>query len=129
MGEVYEAADQHLRGKRLALKIVREDVNAEWRDRLPLEREVLAAREVHHPNVCPTFDLFRMEGPSGPLTFLTMKLLSGESLAERIRRKVPQPLDEALVLAYFESGVRSKEARALAQALLDANPTHNPTTI
>jgi serine/threonine protein kinase/Tfp pilus assembly protein PilF len=86
MGEVYEAADSHLQNKHCALKTVRSEIAADPLVRQRFEREVLLAREVTHPNVCPTFDLFRVERPSGPILFLTMRLLRGESLAVRLRR-------------------------------------------
>ena len=83
MGEVYEVADEHLQGKHCALKALRPEIAADSVVRQRFEREVLLAREVSHPNVCPTFDIFRVDGPGGPLLFLTMKLLRGESLAAR----------------------------------------------
>ena len=45
--------------------------------RARFEREVLIAREIHHPNVCPVYDL--IHGNHGEL-FLTMKLLEGTTL-------------------------------------------------
>jgi serine/threonine protein kinase/tetratricopeptide (TPR) repeat protein len=86
MGEVYEVADRHLHGVRLALKTIRPQVNgfAGIEDRF--EREVLLARRVVHPNLCPIYDIFRAEHEGVPLLFLTMKLISGETLEDRIER-------------------------------------------
>ena len=86
MGEVYEAADEYLQGKHCALKILRPEIAADPLVQQRFEREVLLSREVSHPNVCPTYDLFREESPNGPLLFLTMKLLRGESLSARLNR-------------------------------------------
>src|ERR1039458_4128507 len=80
MGEVYEVADRHLQNKHCALKTLRGEIATDPSVRQRFEREVLLAREVTHPNVCQTFDLFRTEGPRGPVLCLTMKLLRGESL-------------------------------------------------
>ena len=96
MGEVYEAADSHLQNKHCALKTVRSDIASDPLIRQRFEREVLLAREITHPNVCPTFDLFRVDGPPGPLLFLTMKLLHGESLAARLHRAGAYDSDSAL---------------------------------
>ena len=96
MGEVYEAIDFHLQNKHYALKTIRPDLASDPAMRLRFEREVLLAREVQHPNVCVTYDLFNVEGPRGPLTFLTMKLVRGESLQARLRRSGPFPADSAL---------------------------------
>ena len=98
MGEVYEAADRHLQDKHCALKTVRPEIADSPTVRLRFEREVLLAREVLHPNVCPTYDLFRVEGPRGPITFLTMKLLRGESLDARLRRSGCLDADAALAI-------------------------------
>lgn len=94
MGEVYEVEDQELR-ERVALKTVRGDVS---RDHLAVERfrrEIQLARKVTHPNVCRIFDV----SFHGGLIFLTMELLEGESLAQRLRRAGPMSGEEALPVA------------------------------
>src|ERR1700686_3108163 len=58
MGEVYEAKDQQLQGKHIALKTLLPEIAAEAKMRERFEREVLLAREISHGNVCPTYDLF-----------------------------------------------------------------------
>ena len=83
MGEVYEAADEHLQDKHCALKTLRVEIGADPVVQQRFEREVLLAREVNHPNVCPTYDIFRAEEAGG--LFLTMKLLRGESLGARLK--------------------------------------------
>src|SRR6187399_54858 len=67
MGEVYEAADRHLQEKHCALKTLLPEIADDPVVRSRFEREVLLAREVMHPNVCPTYDLCRVEGPRGPV--------------------------------------------------------------
>ena len=99
MGEVYEAADRQMQGKHLALKTLRIEVAAIDRMRQRFEREALLAREILHPNVCPTYDLFRINTAAGPLMFITMRLLRGESLAARLNRLGAMPLDTALPIA------------------------------
>jgi len=98
MGEVYEAADLQLQGKRLALKTLLPKIGDEPAARQRFEREVLLAREIHHPNVCPTYDLFRGEGPNGNFLFLTMKLLAGETLSAILKRRGPMTPEDALPL-------------------------------
>ena len=85
MGEVYEAEDLEL-GSRIAVKAVRGELaNADhvfW-----LKREVQAARRIQHPNVCRVFDLVEAQSVSGsPVVFLTMELLAGETLTQKLRR-------------------------------------------
>jgi eukaryotic-like serine/threonine-protein kinase len=84
-GQVYEAEDVEL-GERVALKTVRAEIAADERATERFRREIQLARRVTHPNVCRTFDVFRHEGPDGAVAFLTMEMLPGETLAERLHR-------------------------------------------
>jgi len=95
MGEVYEALDREL-GERVALKTIRSELAASPASAERFRREVQLARRVTHPNVSRLFDLGSAEGPQGSIFFLTMELLDGESLADRIRRT--GPLDAAAAL-------------------------------
>jgi serine/threonine protein kinase/tetratricopeptide (TPR) repeat protein len=100
MGEVYEADDLELK-ERVALKTVRWDVA---RDTLAVERfkrEIQLARKVTHPNVCRIFDVshHREEGAPEATIFLTMELLPGETLSQRLRRTGPMLPGEALLIA------------------------------
>ena len=99
MGEVYEVADEHLQGKHCALKRLRPELAADPAVQVRFAREVLLAREVSHVNVCPTYDIFRQEEPDGPLLFLTMKLLRGESLAARLNRSGKLEPETTLLIA------------------------------
>jgi eukaryotic-like serine/threonine-protein kinase len=89
MGEVYEAVDTAL-GTRVALKTVRMEQGAGEQALHRFRREILLARRIGHPNVCRVFEL-HLGGPSEPAAFLTMELLEGETLAERLRRDGPIP--------------------------------------
>jgi tetratricopeptide (TPR) repeat protein/tRNA A-37 threonylcarbamoyl transferase component Bud32/TolB-like protein len=100
MGEVYEVEDLELK-ERVALKTVRWDVA---RDALTVERfkrEIQLARKVTHPNVCRIFDVshHRDEGAPEATIFLTMELLPGETLSQRLRRAGPMQTGEALPIA------------------------------
>jgi tetratricopeptide (TPR) repeat protein len=93
MGEVYEATDEAL-GVRVALKRLGLRVVGNDRAIDRLRREVQLARRVTHPNVCRVFDLGEADGE----IFLTMELLSGQSLAERLA-DAPLPAAEARAIA------------------------------
>lgn len=69
MGEVYEAADLQLQGKRLALKRLLPKISDDPRARERFEREVLIAREVHHPNVAPPTICFAPKVKAATLCF------------------------------------------------------------
>lgn len=107
MGEVYEAQDLEL-GARVALKRIRPDVVSDPRAIERFKREIHLARRVTHPNVCRIFDVgflprdaerSRAGVATGRVPFLTMELLVGESLAERLARAVRLTPDEALPIA------------------------------
>ncbi|MEM7582922.1 MAG: tetratricopeptide repeat protein [Acidobacteriota bacterium] len=105
MGEVYEVEDQALR-QHLALKTISShagqiDPSAVER----FKREITLARSVTHPNVCRIFDLGEHQPPATPemppappVTFLTMELLAGETLADCLRRRGRLKTREALPL-------------------------------
>jgi hypothetical protein len=88
MGAVYEAEDREL-GKRIALKALNDDLAEDPRMISRVKREVQLAHRVTHPNVCRIFDIgwHRPASPAArPLCFLTMELLRGETLRQRLQR-------------------------------------------
>ena len=95
MGEVYEVEDRRLQGVRLALKTILPHIAARPDMQQRFEREVLLARRVSHPNLCPIYDIFHCRHEDEDLIFLTMKLLPGETLSARIDREGSIPLEEA----------------------------------
>src|SRR5262245_51544571 len=99
MGEVYEAEDLAL-GTEVALKTIRPEVAARGRVVERFRREILLARRVTHPNVCRIFDLGQHSvSESGPaVTFLTMELLSGETLRQRLHARGTLSAEEAFPL-------------------------------
>ena len=102
MGEVYEAEDLEL-GEHVALKTVRPDVGWQGQTLARFKQEIHLARKVTHPNVCRIFDVFHHsepseDGPAEKVTFLSMELLRGETLTDRLRRTGPMTPAEALPL-------------------------------
>jgi serine/threonine protein kinase/tetratricopeptide (TPR) repeat protein len=102
MGQVYEALDLELKAK-VALKAIREDISSDPQMLARFRREVLLTRRITHPNVCRTFDIERhssiaADGTNSDMTFLTMELLEGETLAELLRRQGRLATTEALPL-------------------------------
>jgi serine/threonine protein kinase/tetratricopeptide (TPR) repeat protein len=100
MGEVYEAEDLELH-EPVALKMIRPDLVQSHPNCLQrFKREVLLAKRVTHPNVCRIFDFFRDSEPATggadhELTFVSMELLRGETLSDRLRRVGRMNSDEA----------------------------------
>ena len=102
VGEVYEAEDGELR-QHVALKSIRADAADGPHALERFRREIMLARAVTHPNVCRIFDIghhitpgFASTTGEERISFLTMELLPGETLTERIRRQGPLTPPEAL---------------------------------
>jgi serine/threonine protein kinase/tetratricopeptide (TPR) repeat protein len=110
MGEVYEVEDTVLR-ERVALKIIRPEIAEDPSSLERFRREIYLARKVTHGNVCRIFDIghHRDGGKGGQpaaITFLTMEMLEGESLLERIRRNGRLSTDEAFqILRQMAAGI------------------------
>ena len=104
MGEVYEAEDIELH-ERVALKSIRSELLHDTRALDRFKREVHLARKVTHPNVCRIFDLFRQPASAaggdshGPVAFVAMELLEGETLAEFLHRRPRLSIEEARPIA------------------------------
>lgn len=102
MGEVYEADDLEL-GGRVALKTIRAEAAAQELLLGRFRREIQIARRVTHPNVCRLFDVshhtIEIVGSSqltNRLMCVSMELLDGETLSQKISRDGAMALEEAL---------------------------------
>lgn len=85
MGAVYEAHDEKL-DVAVALKTLLPSLARDETARRRFQKEITLARQVTHPNACRIFDLSVYETANGEsIPFLTMELLEGETLAERLK--------------------------------------------
>jgi serine/threonine protein kinase/tetratricopeptide (TPR) repeat protein len=98
MGEVYEAEDLDLH-ENIAIKTLLPVIASSPAAIQQFKHEIQLARKVTHSNVCRIFDLVYDPRPSGAVTFLTMELLDGITLAQHIEKTAIVPLDEAIQLA------------------------------
>ncbi len=89
MGAVWSARDQKL-GLDVGIKVLKSEETAGGDSQRRLRREVRLARLVTHPNVARIFDV----GEWGPYAFVSMELLTGQTLKERIERDGPVAVDE-----------------------------------
>ena len=105
MGQVYKAVDLVLR-QEIAIKAIRREIGDAPGVLSRFKREVNFARKVTHPNVCRTFDLEthipsdeKTERLRASITFITMELLVGETLADRLRQAGPLPPNQVRACA------------------------------
>src|SRR6202048_1029750 len=97
MGEVYLAQDVRLRRK-VALKLLFEDVtkNEDWVRRF--EQEAFAASALNHPNIITIYEI----GQTGDSHFISAEFIDGQTLRERLRERAlstVEALDVAIQVA------------------------------
>jgi eukaryotic-like serine/threonine-protein kinase len=89
MGEVWEADDTVL-GRRVALKVLVQELANDPRATRRFVREARATAKLTHPNVTRVYDF----GRDGGVPYLVMELLEGDTLADRLAGG-PLPPSEA----------------------------------
>src|ERR1700735_3284722 len=93
MGEVYQAHDTKL-GRDVAIKVLPEAF-AHDPDRLSrFQREAKMLAALNYPNIATIYGLEQSSGTS----YLVMELVSGETLADRVRREGALPIEKALAI-------------------------------
>ena len=96
MGEVYRARDTRL-ARTVAIKVLRSHVAVDEPARERFEREARVVAGLNHPHICTLHDIGTYQAPTGPgpVPYLVMEFLNGETLADRLA-KGPLPLEDAL---------------------------------
>ena len=122
MGVVYKAEDTKLE-RTVALKFLAAHLLNDEEAKARFQREARAAAGLHHPNICPVYEIDEAEGK----TFLSMAFIEGESLEARIEQG-PLPLKDALEIgrqvaegleAAHEKGVVHRDVKP-ANVMVDA---------
>ncbi len=122
MGEVYEAADCLLQGAKVAVKTILPQIARDPDLQQRFESEVLLARRVNHSNLCPIYDIFHCHQPPPSFLFLTMKLLTGETLAARLRKTPSIPIREGLaILKQMAAGLAAIHAAGIVHGDIKPN--------
>src|SRR4029077_6083755 len=100
MGEVYQAHDTKL-GRNVAVKVLPATFIHDPQRLARFQREARMLAALNHPNIATIYGLEQSNGTS----YLVMELVSGETLAERVKREGAIPIEEALKI-----GVQIAEA-------------------
>ena len=97
MGEVYRARDTRL-DRSVAIKVLPLHSARSPEARQRFEREARAISSLNHPHICTLYDVGHEDTAHGPIDFLVMEHLEGQTLADRLD-KGPLPVDQVLRLA------------------------------
>ena len=91
MGTVYLAEDSSLK-RHVAIKVMSKNLAQDSRGRDRFLREARAMATIEHPHVVQ----FHSFGEFSGQPYIVMEYVDGETLAERIKREGPLPIDESL---------------------------------
>src|SRR5712691_1644698 len=91
MGEVYQAHDTKL-GRDVAIKVLPEAFAHDPERLSRFQREAKMLASLNHPNIAAIYGLEEDAGRN----YLVMELVPGETLAQRVKREGPVPVEEAL---------------------------------
>src|SRR5262245_23490982 len=94
MGEVYRARDTRLE-RTVAIKVLPQHLSSSLENRQRFEREARTISQLSHPHICALFDVGHQDTALGPVDYVVMDLLEGETLAVRLA-KGALPLDQML---------------------------------
>jgi serine/threonine protein kinase len=129
-GEVYEALDTGL-GVPVALKTLKPSVAGDAVQLERFRREIQSARKVTHANICRIFDMGVHSSGGRERFFLTMELLAGRSLAQRLETGDAFIPEEALpIIEQIAAGLQAAHVAGVvhrdlkpANVMLLAPPT------
>ena len=94
MGEVYRARDSKL-GRDVAVKVLPTAFAADAERMSRFEREARLLAALNYPHIAAIYGLEE----SGGVQYLVMELVSGETLADCVKRDGAIPIEEALAIA------------------------------
>jgi eukaryotic-like serine/threonine-protein kinase len=123
MGEVYQAHDAKL-ARDVAIKVLPEAFAHDPERLSRFQREAKMLASLNHPNIATIHGLEQFGGRS----YLVMELVSGETLADRIKREGPIPVEEALAIAkqFAEALEAAHEKSIIHRDLKPANVKVTP---
>ena len=108
MGEVWEADDTVL-GRRVALKVLVQELADDPRATSRFVREARATAKLTHPNVTRVYDF----GRDGGVPYLVMELLEGDTLADRLAGGPLPPAEAARIGAAVADALDAAHRRGI----------------
>jgi serine/threonine protein kinase/Tfp pilus assembly protein PilF len=108
MGAVYRAEDLILH-REVALKFLPQGSAIDRDARARLLKEAQAASRLNHPNIATIYELNAAED----LPFISMELVTGETLRDHLRRASPDPAFVVLTASAIAEGLREAHSRGV----------------
>jgi serine/threonine protein kinase/tetratricopeptide (TPR) repeat protein len=117
MGIVYRALDTRL-DREVALKVLPPELLADPERRRRFEQEARAASKLEHPNIAVIHEIDESDG----IAFLTMELIRGEKLADRLLEgRLPWPRALEIATEIAEGLARAHDRGVVHRDLKPAN--------
>ncbi|MFJ4656032.1 Stk1 family PASTA domain-containing Ser/Thr kinase [Nocardia sp. NPDC088792] len=95
MSEVHKARDLRL-GRDVAIKVLRADLARDPTFYLRFKREAQNAAALNHPAIVAVYDTGEAEIDGGPLPYIVMEYVDGDTLRDLVRGKGPLPPRRAM---------------------------------
>ncbi|BCK52258.1 Stk1 family PASTA domain-containing Ser/Thr kinase [Nocardia wallacei] len=95
MSEVHKARDNRL-GRDVAIKVLRADLARDPTFYLRFKREAQNAAALNHPAIVAVYDTGEAEVDGGPLPYIVMEYVDGDTLRDIVRGKGPLPPRRAM---------------------------------
>ncbi|MFC9994477.1 Stk1 family PASTA domain-containing Ser/Thr kinase [Nocardia sp. NPDC127526] len=95
MSEVHKARDMRL-GRDVAIKVLRADLARDPTFYLRFKREAQNAAALNHPAIVAVYDTGEAEIDGGPLPYIVMEYVDGDTLRDIVRGKGPLPPRRAM---------------------------------
>jgi serine/threonine protein kinase len=108
MGVVYLAEQREL-GRKVALKLLPDELAQDADFRARFERESRLAAAIDHPNIIPLYEAGEIEGTA----FLAMRFVDGVDLASRLAGGPLDPTEAVVILAQVAGALDAAHARGL----------------
>ncbi len=88
MSEVHRGRDLRL-GRDVAIKVLRADLARDPSFQARFRREAQNAASLNHPAIVAVYDTGETQGESGPVPYIVMEYVDGETLRDLLRREGP----------------------------------------
>jgi serine/threonine-protein kinase len=88
MAEVHAGRDTRL-GREVAVKVLRADLARDPQFQLRFRREAQNAAALNHPAIVAVYDTGEVDGDAGPLPYIVMEYVDGQTLREIVKSSGP----------------------------------------